>query len=139
MYVAAGWSTLDPGVGLAWIVGKSAVVGFVARPVPRNAVVEAELSVAQAYLPHGKREAQRVAVRFNGLGLGSFVVDEQTPTTLKVAIPAAVWNPRAEAFLTMDFPDAVSPREAGEGTDGRPRAISLEKITFRVIKPGDAP
>ena len=122
----------DPAATFTWSLGKLGILNFSPRPVPAGAVVSVEFHFLFPCLHPGKRDAQRLVPQFNGHDLGTLRMDEHSPTPLRLTIPAAVWNERASALLTLGFPDAISPLEAGESADYRQLAFATDRITFQV-------
>ena len=131
-YVLDGWSQPDGDIPWAWNSGRSALLGFTPKPIPANATVEVDFFFSRPYLADGKRDSQRIALTFNGQDLGTWRIDEHTPSPLKASIPASVWNGQPMAAFTLGFPDAISPMEIGESTDDRTLAVAGEKLVFHL-------
>ena len=138
-FVSAGWGLGARPVPFVWSDGQYARLGFRPAPVPPDAAVAAVFDCF-AYPGAGKRRQQRAVVKLNGQDIGTLtaaaVDDPSHPPTL--LIPAAVWNRYDTAVLTLDFPDAISPQEAGESADTRPLALAMRTITFRVVPAAEA-
>ena len=129
-----GWADPDPGASYTWSVGKQGILSFAPKPVPPGAAVEVDLYCPHPYLAAGKRDSQRITLRFNGHDLGTLQLAANTFQPLKVSIPAALWNQQPSALLVLGFPDAISPKEAGENEDARPIGVGTDKIIFRLAE-----
>ncbi len=138
-FVLTGWSSADPGAEFTYTLGKEGLLNFSPVPVPSNAAVAVDFHFLFARVIPGKRDAQRLVLNFNGHDLGTLRMDEKGPVPLTVTIPAAIWNERASALLTLGFPDAISPLEAGQSADYRQLAFATDKIVFRVVDAGTGP
>ncbi len=125
-----GWTAPQPGAPAIWSVSPDGQLSFHARPVPVGKVVHLSFTLVPLVVP-GKLAAQRLELAFNGAPQGIWTQQQEGP--VDVAIPAAVWNARTDAWLTFHYPDAASPDVLGiNPTEHRRLAFAFRQISFRV-------
>ena len=132
-FVSAGWALGPDPVPYVWSTSQSGKFEFRPDPVAPDAVVEVTFDCF-SYPAKGKRAQQHARIKMNGKDVGTIsVAADAASAAPSIKIPAAVWNERDTAALTMDFPDAMSPQEAGESADSRPLALAMRSVTFRTL------
>lgn len=130
-YVAQGWSE-----GEDKTTERMGVVQFSPRPVPASSTVRITFDFIP--FPFAKKHGpQRLVVRYNGNDLGTLSFAEGSSAPQSVVVPAAVWNRYSSTLLTLEFPDAATLLETGEGADPRPFAFLTHKITFALLTDAD--
>ena len=134
-YCISGFGTPVPGAAYILTLGDAAVVQFTPAPVPADASVEIQLDFP-APIINDRHPVQRVTVNFNGSRLATFTdrLNEPYPD-MRVLVPAALWNAaRPLAFLTLEFPDAVAPKDVDDvNKDARILAFGVRRINFRMV------
>ncbi len=135
VFVLYGWGQPEgqPGASFTWSTGKAAAVNFRAVPVPAESTVEMVFDAFPFVLP-GRKDEQRLGVNWNGTDLGTFPVRTDAP--VRVSIPAAVWNARADVLLRLSFPDAITPHDIdAQSQDTRLLAFGTRAIRFQTVAP----
>ena len=131
-FVAGGWEVGTAPVPYVWSSGRYARLDFRPSPVAPGAAVEVTFDCF-AYLAAGKVSRQHAEIKMNGKDVGTITVPADSSQPLSIRIPASVWDQYDTAVLTLEFPDAMSPKDAGESTDPRPLALAMRSVAFRVI------
>ena len=132
-FVVGGWAIDPDPEPFVWSTSTDARFGFRPDPVPLDANVEVTFDCF-SYSAKGKRPRQRAVVKMNGQEVGTIsVVADAVSSSPGIRIPAALWNERDTAVLTLDFPDAMSPKDAGESADPRPLALAMRSVAFRIV------
>ncbi len=132
-FVIYGWGQPEgpAETSFTWSMEKSAALNFRAVLVPADATVEMTFDGFPLLVP-GRRDVQRIGVSWNGADVGTLPV--RAEGTVRLGIPAAVWNARPEVVLRLTFPDAISPHEIdAQSPDVRPLAVGTRSITFRIV------
>ncbi len=125
-----GWTAPLPDAPAIWSVSPTGQLSFHARPVPAGRVVHVTFALVPLVVP-GKLAAQRLELAFNGLPQGTWT--QQQEGLVDVAIPAALWNARTDAWLTFHYPDAASPDVLGiNPAEHRLLAFAFRQIGFRL-------
>ena len=136
-FQSEGWSYPEPWG--TWSVGHSSSLHFHSRLVEGTRDVEVTLKIHGVMDTDSPVRGQRV--RFS---LGQFPADRERTIrddgTLVFTVPSVVWNSvvaaDADAKLTFDLPDAVSPARldpTGKEADERLLAIGVDRISFRKV------
>ena len=134
-YGISGFPPPGPGTEYILTLGEAAVVQFAPVPVAADASVEIRLDFPVAIV-NERHPVQRLTVNFNGTPLTTFTARLGEPVPdMRVLVPAALWNAaRPLAFLTLELPDAVAPKDIDEmSPDTRVLAFGARKISFRVV------
>ena len=108
------------------------------KPIVSPPERDVEMRIAMfAYIVPGKVDRQRVRLWANGLPLGEGVLENSQVSELRVKIPRdALQNGRLA--LTFEFPDAVVPRDIGEGRDSRALAVGLCAFETALVPDGQS-
>ena len=141
-YVLAGFLPPGPGSNWTWTTDKMGRLIFKARPVPPDSTVEIAFDFGPPLINGTTHPSQRLQVYYNTTFLGTMTVGADTPAdSLRFRVPAAIWNMRPLASLSLGFPDAISPAEMDNNSKGDLRVLGFaaKKITFRVATSTDKP
>ncbi len=128
-FMIEGWD-VSPGP-CSWSTKKSALLYFIALPAPSDIQIDFRVFPST----FSTVRVQHMAVTFNNEAPQSFEVTRDGTYSLR--IPAALWNGRAGATLSFEFPDAVSPKEVGEPGDARLLGCGFTRIDFRPVQNPD--
>jgi len=126
-YRLGGWS--GPEAGISWNDGTKAELAFPMLP-PKGPVVM-EL-FAKPFLVDGKVDRQRLRVLVNGQPAGEITLIKPDFQEIVVEIPANLFGASGAAALSLETPDAASPREIGAGPDQRRLAIAVKTLKLRM-------
>ena len=125
-----GWADPFPNAPASWSVRPEGQLSFHVRPVPAGSVVHLTFALVPLVVP-GKLASQRLEMAFDGLPQGTWT--QQQEGAIDASIPAALWNSRADAWLTFHYPDAASPAALGiNPAEHRPLAFAFRQIGFRL-------
>jgi hypothetical protein len=125
-FVIEGW---DVSTGsFSWSTQKTALLYFRASPASHDVQIDFEV------FPYNfsTNRVQRVSISFNNEPPESFDVTQRS--ILSTRLPATLWNRSHYAMLSFEFPDAISPREVGESTDGRLLGCGFIRIDFHPVR-----
>lgn len=121
-FVVSGW---DVSTGpFSWSTQKTALLYFKALP----ASADVQIDFHTFPFNFGTNRIQRMAVSFNNELPQSFEVAGNGVQSMR--IPLEIWNRSRYATLAFEFPDAISPQEVGESTDGRKLGCGFTRIDF---------
>jgi hypothetical protein len=112
----------QPEKAFSWTVGDKLSMKFPVAPHPDKA-----LSVTLRYgtlLPK-----ERVIVSANGQTIATYVAKGDGKR--KFMVPPTCFSDDGTVTLTFSFPDAVSPKELGQGGDDRKLALRLYSVTLK--------
>jgi Uncharacterised nucleotidyltransferase len=129
--LAGGWS--DPEASGRWTCG--GLARLVLRLEPSQTPLELEFDAVP--LLGGTRPTLRADVTVNGGAIGTVEYDEQSPcpSTISLALPAAVAHSTGELLVAWRVHDPRSPQALGLSRDPRPLGLFLERIA---LVPGSA-
>lgn len=111
-YLKSGWAAAAESDS-RWALGQRAEVEFRVPRRTTDVVLEAEV----APLVGGSLKVQTIKVSVNGTPLTSLRVARRQ--RLKVRVPYALFSGRDLMTIGFEFPEAVSPKSLGLGTDDR--------------------
>lgn len=126
-YLSRGWSTTSPTVH--WNEGPTAELTFGIDPPPRNVLLRF------TFFPHivpGKVDRQRIILKINGFDVGSVTATENRSLNLDVEVRRDVLQ-SDRMVVTFEFPDAISPRDIGEGRDPRKLAMGIYSFESHLV------
>lgn len=117
-YLGYGWSV--PETASRWTDHGQAVIGF--RSAQAGA---ATLRFKLApFLSAGKLGQQRLSIKLNNHSLGTVTLQESSPREYSTLVPARVLSDRN--VLTLQLPDAESPKNLGVSEDTRRLGINVQ-------------
>jgi hypothetical protein len=121
-FVIGGWEVSNG--PFSWSTEKSALLYFTATPA--SADVQIDFHVFPFNFSSDR--VQRMSVSFNNEFTQTFEVARNGIQSMRV--PFEVWNRRPCATLAFDFPDATSPKAAGQSADERLLGCGFTRIAF---------
>ena len=125
----AGWSDVEPGHG--WNNGIDATLLIATRPSP------GPMELAISLEPYVTRQNpfQELTLYANGARAGYWQFSRREVETITAWIDPFWWrthHDRAVLRLVLHMPQAVCPREIGDGEDMRKLAFSFRSIALQV-------
>ena len=118
-YLTSGWSTTAS--TYTWNNGKSAEITFRIEEPARDVLVQLEF---YPYIVPGTVDRQRIRISVNGQPPGEIDCVSQRGRWISNTIPRALLK-NGRMVLSFQFPDAVAPRDIGEGHESRVFAMKL--------------
>lgn len=125
VYVTEGFSHVES--AYTWTSGKEAMLEIPLKKVPTEDLF-ASISIVQKITGR-----QRVGVSINGDMLNYYNVTDET---LNFRIPADMLSSE-NLEIRFDLPDAVSPRELGQGSDDRTLSLAFFSMNIRNMQEDD--
>jgi hypothetical protein len=122
-FMGYGWS--EPESAFRWSDGHKAVIVFALNEI-RDTTLRMNL---EPFLVPGRLTAQRVLVDLNGQAVGELTLTEQAASIQSFALRKSAL--RGQNTLTLQFPNAASPRSFKLSRDPRLLGIHVDWIEFQ--------
>ena len=120
-YIASGFSDAEPWG--TWMIGKEAVMSFFVPRVQNDLLLTLECGMTQG--------EQNIAVYANDSLLEEFVFSGSGSKSIEIPKECVKED---VLILRFELPDAISPKETGEGTDERELAIGVTGLKLERIE-----
>lgn len=132
-WLFSGWSEAEPWG--TWSLGKKAEIEIDPRQLPTVSGALKLQFAAKVFVSTG-HPLQRVRVTVDGVETGSYTVRyPDTELTFDVIVSAADLRSTRRIDIVLALPDAISPKDAGQGTDTRVIALGLVSVTATAMEP----
>jgi hypothetical protein len=122
-YMWYGWGMREQ--GLRRTTGKEAALVFSLNRIDET-IMRMKLG---AFVVPGKHDEQRVNIALNGQHLQALSLKEEAAREYDLVLPKEML--RQKNVLTLELPDAVSPKSLGQGDDTRPLGMTMHWMEFQ--------
>ena len=124
-----GWGWSNPEKGFTWTAGQQA--SLIMRVTPPQSPVLLRADV-RPFLK-GIIKQQRVVISVNGQRVGQWSILRPGFNDQTIAIPPQLWSDSKPSVITFVIMDAVSPAEAGLGSDRRVLGLAFSTLELSEV------